>query len=55
MTTVCRVCSDSVIPPLLEYAASLLKNPELSQITKDDYGIFLTPEGELYDNSIIER
>jgi hypothetical protein len=55
MTTACRVCAEAIVPPLVDKASTLLTDPRLVQVTKEEYGIFLTPEGELYDNSIIER
>ncbi|XP_076452806.1 stalled ribosome sensor GCN1-like [Babylonia areolata] len=53
--TLCRVCPEAVVPPLVEYVCGLLSTPDLVHVTRDDYGIFLTPEGELYDRSIIEN
>ncbi|KAK7087777.1 stalled ribosome sensor GCN1-like [Littorina saxatilis] len=55
MTTVCRVCSEWVLPSLVSYVSSLLSNTGLEHITKEEYGIFLTPEGDLYDRTIIEN
>lgn len=54
LATACRVCSQDMVPPLISYVSSLLSKQELLQVTKEEYGIFLTPEGELYDRSIIE-
>lgn len=44
-----------IVPCLISQAKSILANPALFQVTNDDYGIFLTPDGELYDKAILER
>ncbi|XP_055861350.1 eIF-2-alpha kinase activator GCN1-like [Biomphalaria glabrata] len=43
-----------IVPCLISQAKSILANPALFQVTNDDYGIFLTPDGELYDKAILE-
>lgn len=53
--TLCRIHAESTVGPLIDYVASLISNTGLDQVTKDEYGIFLTPEGELYDHTIIEK
>ncbi|PVD31523.1 hypothetical protein C0Q70_06936 [Pomacea canaliculata] len=53
--TLCRIHAESTVGPLIDYVASLISNTGLDQVTKDEYGIFLTPEGELYDHTIIEN
>ncbi|KAL8584762.1 hypothetical protein ACOMHN_035681 [Nucella lapillus] len=55
METLCRVSPQSLVPPLIAYVSGLLGNPQMAHVTKEEYGIFLTPEGELYDRSIIEN
>ena len=55
MTTVCRVCSQDVLPSLTSYVSSLISNTGLEQVTREEFNIFLTPEGELYDRTIIEK
>lgn len=45
--------SDALIPVLVEKVMEKLNDMKIRQITKDDYFTFLTPEGELYDKSVL--
>ena len=53
-TTLCRVSPGVMGPQMVAYVAKLLSEPALAQVTQEEYGIFLTPEGELYDRSILD-
>lgn len=44
---------DVMLPNIISYVLETLEDPELLKITRDEYFTFLTPEGELYDKSII--
>ncbi|XP_067680434.1 stalled ribosome sensor GCN1-like [Haliotis asinina] len=54
VSTLAFVEPAAILPPLLHYVLEILGNPDLTQVTQTDYHIFLTPDGQLYDNSIIE-
>jgi len=41
-------------PELVNYVQGLLSTPSLLTVTQDEYGIFLTPPGELYDRTILD-
>ncbi|OCT98218.1 hypothetical protein XELAEV_18010449mg [Xenopus laevis] len=43
-----------VLPRLIGIITQSLQNPALCQVTREEYAIMQTPEGELYDNSIIQ-
>uniref|UniRef100_A0AAZ3RIA1 TOG domain-containing protein n=1 Tax=Oncorhynchus tshawytscha TaxID=74940 RepID=A0AAZ3RIA1_ONCTS len=43
-----------LLPRVMEHVTQLLSNPALRQVTREEYAIMLTPEGELYDKSIIQ-
>ncbi|XP_071180493.1 stalled ribosome sensor GCN1-like [Mytilus edulis] len=50
-----RIAPDIVLPPMIQYVSRLLGNAELAVITREEYGIFLTPSGELFDKSMLEK
>lgn len=43
------------VPSVVEKTLSVLKELSLIQVTREEYQIFLTPEGQLYDASVIEK
>lgn len=49
------VCTnpEAMLPPVVERAQTSLSNTNLLRVTKDDYFIYLTPPGEIYDKSIV--
>jgi hypothetical protein len=48
-----RVNPDVVLPHLVMFVIKHLSNPSILLVTKDEYFTFLTPEGELYDKSVL--
>ncbi|XP_050410272.2 eIF-2-alpha kinase activator GCN1 [Patella vulgata] len=49
------LCSPDVyLPSLMKYVRGLLTNSTIYDVTKDGYGIFLTPEGTPYDTTLID-
>ncbi|ROT65240.1 Translational activator GCN1 [Penaeus vannamei] len=44
-----------VIPPVVKYAINHLNNPKLTQVSEEDFAIFNTPEGTLYNQSVVEE
>uniref|UniRef100_A0A8C2BFY0 GCN1 activator of EIF2AK4 n=1 Tax=Cyprinus carpio TaxID=7962 RepID=A0A8C2BFY0_CYPCA len=42
-----------LLPRVMDHVTQRLSNPALSQVTRQEYAIMQTPEGELYDKSII--
>ena len=55
LATLARVSAESVMPLVVTHAVTVLKNPVLMTVTSRDYEIMLTPEGKLYDQSVLER
>ncbi|KAG7480586.1 hypothetical protein MATL_G00057810 [Megalops atlanticus] len=43
-----------LLPRVVEHVTEWLSNPALQQVTREEYAIMHTPEGELYDKSIIQ-
>ena len=43
------------VPSIVEKTLLILKELSLIQVTREEYQIFLTPEGELYDTTVIEK
>ncbi|XP_005111057.1 eIF-2-alpha kinase activator GCN1 [Aplysia californica] len=54
VSTLALVSPSVIGPQLVTYVQTLLSEPALSQVTQEEFGIFLTPEGELYDRSILD-
>ena len=44
-----------LLPRVMEQVIEWLTRLELRQVTREEYAIMLTPEGELYDKSIVQR
>lgn len=44
---------DVMLPNLIDTVTSKLCDVNMLKVTKDDYFTYLTPEGELYDKSVI--
>lgn len=44
---------DIMLPLLVTFVSNNLSDPSILLVTKDEYFAFLTPEGELYDKSVI--
>lgn len=44
-----------LLPQVIAHIIEGLSQPALIHVTREEYAIMLTPEGELYDNSIIQR
>ncbi|KAF7282220.1 hypothetical protein GWI33_003020 [Rhynchophorus ferrugineus] len=53
LSTVLSLNPDILLPSVLHQVRDYLEDPRICEITKDDYFTFLTPEGELYDKSVI--
>ncbi|XP_068094819.1 stalled ribosome sensor GCN1 [Hyperolius riggenbachi] len=52
--TLARISSYKVLPRLVEVISDSLQNPALCHVTREEYSIMQTPEGELYDKSILQ-
>ncbi|XP_057670075.1 eIF-2-alpha kinase activator GCN1 [Diorhabda carinulata] len=53
LATLVSVNAEVLAPEIIRKVISCLEDPRICQISKDDYFTFLTPEGELYDKSVI--
>ncbi|XP_043967606.1 eIF-2-alpha kinase activator GCN1 [Gambusia affinis] len=45
---------NKLLPRVMSHVVEGLAQPSLLNVTREEYAIMLTPEGELYDNSIIQ-
>ncbi|XP_077457109.1 stalled ribosome sensor GCN1 [Stigmatopora argus] len=50
----CALSPDKLLPRIISHITKELSQPALHTVTKEECAIMLTPEGELYDNSIIQ-
>lgn len=46
---------NTLLPQMMGHIIEGLSKPALSLVTKEEYAIMLTPEGQLYDQSIIQK
>lgn len=53
LRTLSGLCPEKILPPVIKYVRKHLSDPAILNVTKDEYFIYLTPEGELYDKSVI--
>lgn len=53
VATLVRISPEVVLPAVIENVTKVLNTPAMSQVTDDEYFTFLTPEGELYDKTVI--
>lgn len=44
-----------LLPQMMGHIIEGLSKPALSLVTKEEHAIMLTPEGQLYDQSIIQK
>lgn len=53
LRTIVRLNPHLVLPDVVKHIINNLNDKRIIEITEDDYFIFLTPEGELYDKSVV--
>ncbi|XP_012272971.1 eIF-2-alpha kinase activator GCN1 [Orussus abietinus] len=53
LARVVSLAPDVILPSLVSNVTNKLDDPEILKVTKDEYFTYLTPEGELYDKSVI--
>ncbi|XP_014216178.1 eIF-2-alpha kinase activator GCN1 [Copidosoma floridanum] len=53
LARVASLAPDVVLPTLVSHVTGKLDDPEITKVTKDEYFTYLTPEGELYDKSVM--
>ena len=55
MVTLSRAGGNGFVSPLVSHVCAMLQSTELLHVTEEEYAIFLTPCGELYDHSLLDR
>uniref|UniRef100_A0A3Q3E4Z3 GCN1 activator of EIF2AK4 n=1 Tax=Labrus bergylta TaxID=56723 RepID=A0A3Q3E4Z3_9LABR len=50
----CGLSPNKLLPRVISHVTEGLGKPSLLQVTREEYAIMLTPEGKLYDDSIIQ-
>ncbi|KAK9878672.1 hypothetical protein WA026_023121 [Henosepilachna vigintioctopunctata] len=53
LSSIVQINPEIILPPLINDVITHLQDFRICQISKDDYFTFLTPEGELYDKSVL--
>lgn len=53
LAAVVQLNGNKLLPDLVQIVKQYLDEPQIVQITKDEYFTYLTPEGELYDKSVL--
>ncbi|GAB1860935.1 Translational activator GCN1 [Camponotus japonicus] len=53
LVRIVSLAPDAFLPALISNVTSKLDDPEILRVTKDEYFTYLTPEGELYDKSVL--
>ncbi|XP_017884303.1 eIF-2-alpha kinase activator GCN1 [Ceratina calcarata] len=53
LARVVSIIPDVILPSVVSSITSKLDDPEILKVTKDEYFTYLTPEGELYDKSVL--
>lgn len=53
VASIVKLCPDILLPVIVERVTNGLNNPALASITDEEYFTFSTPDGELYDKSVI--
>lgn len=44
-----------ILPTLMKHSIICLSKPAFLQVTVEEYAIMYTPEGEIYNTSVLER
>ncbi|XP_034188694.1 lethal (3) 80Fj [Osmia lignaria lignaria] len=53
LTKVISIIPDIIMPAIVSNVTNKLDDPEILKVTKDEYFTYLTPEGELFDKSVL--
>ncbi|KMQ96025.1 translational activator gcn1 [Lasius niger] len=53
LVKIVSLAPDAFLPALVSNVTSKLDDPEILRVTKDEYFTYLTPDGELYDKSVL--
>ncbi|XP_058447618.1 stalled ribosome sensor GCN1 [Malaya genurostris] len=53
LATLARISPETVLPVLVKNVTNQLNNSRMSNVSDEEYFTYLTPDGELYDKSVI--
>ncbi|KAF7989110.1 hypothetical protein HCN44_007420 [Aphidius gifuensis] len=53
LSTIIKFSPQTILPEIIKNITCNLNNEEIIKVTKDEYFTYLTPEGELYDKSVL--
>ncbi|XP_076236761.1 lethal (3) 80Fj [Calliopsis andreniformis] len=53
LARVISIIPEVILPTIVSNITAKLDDPEILKVTKDEYFTYLTPEGELYDKSVL--
>ncbi|XP_037092852.1 eIF-2-alpha kinase activator GCN1-like [Pollicipes pollicipes] len=52
LSTLVSLAGDALVPPVVQFAMSCLREEALMTVSLEEYNIYRTPEGTLYDTSV---
>lgn len=55
LSTILKHASDALLPDIVETCMEAFNDPQIRTVSKTEFGIMQTPDGEVYDKSILER
>lgn len=53
IATITKLCPEIILPIIIDFVINNLNSKDMSEVSDDEYFTFLTPDGELYDKSVI--
>lgn len=53
VSSIAKLSPDVVLPLIIKQVTDQLSNSDMSNVTDDEYFTYLTPDGELYDKSVL--
>ena len=55
LRTMAELAPKAILPKVMNYCMSCLAKPAFQQVTLDEFAIMNTPEGDIYNKSVLER
>ena len=54
-STLCSLAGEALLTDVTQFVLSRLRDQQLMAVTLEEYSIYRTPEGTLYDTSVKDR
>ena len=55
LSTILKHAPDALLPVIVETCLEAFNDPQIRTVSKTEFEIMQTPDGEVYDKSILER